>query len=93
MALFPGDSLEIRDALDVAIQVADALELDDELTVGVPTVVFETSFADRFFGFNVFDVMADAERFVVVATKTDGPGELHVVLNWLDELERLVPSN
>jgi hypothetical protein len=43
-----------------------------------------------------FDIMPDG-RFVVVGTQgqsqsTAGPTEIRVVLNWTEELKRLVPS-
>ena len=73
--------------------MAVPVELGDELTVGTPTFLFESSFGDRVFGSESFDVTADGERFVVVESKSQARAELHVVLNWFEELERLVPTN
>ena len=39
-----------------------------------------------------YDVTANGERFLMVVSG-DTSTELHVVLNWFDELERLVPSD
>ena len=37
-----------------------------------------------------FDISNDGERFLLVRERS-GVERLHVVLNWLSELERLVP--
>jgi len=73
--------------------MAVPVELGDELTVGTPTFLFESSFADRVFGSESLDVTADGERFVIVESKSQARAELHVILNWFEELERLVPTN
>ena len=40
-----------------------------------------------------YDVMPDGQRFLVLqSADTSSPGELHVILNWFEELERLVPA-
>lgn len=39
-----------------------------------------------------YDVSPDGRRFVMVKEESTG-GRLHVVLNWLEELKRLVPIN
>jgi hypothetical protein len=56
-----------------------------------PRLLFEQRYA---FGSAVtvanFDVSADGERFVMVKDES-GSGRLNVVLNWFDELTRLVP--
>ena len=73
--------------------MAVRIQLGDELTLGTPTFLFESSFAGGNFGANSFDVTANGERFLVVESSTRTRGELHVVLNWFEELERLVPTN
>ena len=55
--------------------------------------LFESRFVDAVFGSESFDVTADGERFVVVESKSQARAELHVILNWFEELERLVPTN
>ena len=62
---------------------------------GRPTLLFEGSFELGGLLHN-YDVSPDGERFVMVqseeASATDRE-RLHVVLHWLDELERRVPVN
>ena len=38
-----------------------------------------------------YDVSRDGERFLFVG-RDESPKDLHVVLNWFEELERLVPT-
>lgn len=38
-----------------------------------------------------YDVSADGQRFVMVKDET-GSGRLNVVLNWTEELKRLIPT-
>jgi Tol biopolymer transport system component len=59
------------------------------LEVGKPEVLFSGSFegADRYI--QGYDITADGERFLMVAAD---PGKIVVVLNWFEELKRLVPT-
>ena len=44
-----------------------------------------------------FDVSDDGERFLMLkpvnTAETSEPTQFHVVLNWFEELERLVPTD
>ena len=57
-----------------------------------PRELFQTSFVDTY-GLS-WDLAPDG-RFLVVKPSTDGadPNELRTVLNWFEELKRLVPTN
>jgi len=69
---------------------------------GTPTRVLEGPY---FFGtigagdaaFRTYDVAPDGRRFLMIkeggADQTAAPASLIVVLNWVDELKRLVPLN
>jgi Tol biopolymer transport system component len=63
-----------------------------ELTFSAPRLLFEQRYA---FGSSVtaanYDVSPDGERFVMVKDES-GSGRLNVVLNWTEELKRLVPT-
>jgi serine/threonine-protein kinase len=70
------------------------------LSVGKPRVLFEATRpggSSRFFsglpyGRN-YDISPDGERFLVLEMEPDPPiAQVNVVLNWFDELERLVPT-
>jgi len=39
-----------------------------------------------------YDVTADGQRFVMVQAQETDPGQINVVLNWFEELKRLVPT-
>ncbi len=46
-------------------------------------------------GFPFYDVSPDGQRFLMLKpleSQTSGPTQIHVVLNWFEELKRLVPS-
>ena len=75
--------------------VAAAIRTGPVLEAGVPRLLFEWPIGmgyDR-----EYDVTPDGERFVVVgpadptATEASRP-RIRVVLNWVDELKRLVPT-
>ncbi len=56
------------------------------------------TFEDRFqrYGVNLlhYDVTPDGQRFVMVESAVESdPTEVVVVLNWFEELKRLVPTN
>lgn len=58
---------------------------------GPPKKLFEGKFAS---GFNRnYDITPDGQRFIMSAyTQPDKPMQINIVLNWFDELKRLVPS-
>jgi serine/threonine-protein kinase len=70
-----------------------SISTEPEFTAGRPRVLFEGPFN------NVsdlsYDVAPDGQRFIVLQPEYDDSQirELHVVLNWFDELKRLVPSD
>jgi len=40
-----------------------------------------------------YDVFPDGERFLAITKRADAPPvQIHVILNWFEELERLVPT-
>ena len=68
--------------------MAVTVSTNGELTLGKPTRLFE----QRFLG--GFDVTPDGQRFVMVIPKeseTPRPTQLNLILNWGEELNRLVP--
>jgi hypothetical protein len=41
-----------------------------------------------------YDVSADGQEFVMIRNEdSSAPPQIHVVLNWFEELKRLVPTN
>ena len=59
-------------------------------SASVPELVFEGSY---WLATRGYDVAPDGERFLMLKLNTDAQREIHVVLNWFDELERLVPTD
>ena len=62
---------------------------------GKPTPLFEARFRmDPTGNFRNYDVSLDGQRFVMIESAQDlAPAELLVVLNWFEELKRLVPTD
>ena len=71
--------------------MAVALETSAEFRAGKPRQLFEGPFEAHIFP--NYDISPDGDRFVMVRTDSNAPGEIHVVLNWFEELRRLVPTN
>jgi len=73
------------------------IEADASFTFGNPKVVFAETYYFRGLPFlgRTYDISPDGKRFLMI--KEGGPGDeieatqLILVLNWLDELKRLVP--
>ncbi len=61
------------------------------------TFVAETPrqlFEGRFEGaiFSNYDISPAGDRFIMIRSDSNAPREIHVVLNWFEELRRLVPT-
>ncbi len=76
--------------------MAVAIETEPELSVGTTRLLFE----GRFLGTGPvhlrrnYDVSADGQRFLMIKREQDlVPTEIIVILNWFEELKRLVPTD
>ena len=71
----------------------DVLRTEPDLELGEPRILFEEHemFAPHRWSDPAYDVAPDG-RFLLLVADRSGAKILHVVLNWLQELERLVPS-
>jgi serine/threonine-protein kinase len=76
--------------------MAVAIVTEPELSVGTPSLLFE----GRFLGTGSvhlrrnYDVSPDGQRFLMIQREQDlVPTEIVVILNWFEELKRLVPTN
>jgi len=62
---------------------------------GAPQLLFERHYLDQFFLYSAsYDVAPDGKRFLMLkpaAAQNAGSGQLHVVVNWFEELRRRVP--
>ena len=76
--------------------MAVALDMESGFTAGTPQILFEGPYVPTAFSFPFYDVSADGQRFLMlapVASQTGGATQIHVVLNWAEELKRLVPTD
>ena len=86
-----------RDGKELFYRIKDKLMVVPVTTqpafrVGTPTLLFEGSYTYGYsdWSFN-YDVAADGSRFMMVK---EGPTKgVHVLVNWFEELKRLVPTN
>ena len=73
-----------------------AVDITTEPTfrAGTPRLLFEGRYQQSTQGFlPYYDVTADSQRFVMVQRQQGaGATPIHVVLNWFEELKRLVPT-
>ena len=86
-----GGELFFRDGSRMmAVEVGDG----ETFSPGVPRLLFEGY--EKRGGTTNYDVTRDGQRFLMIMSPEDesetGP-EIHVVLNWTEELTRLVPAN
>ena len=73
--------------------LAVEIETEEGLRPGRPRVLFEKEleFAEPW---RNYDISPDGERFVMVQIPAStGRGQLEIVFNWFEEVERLVPTN
>jgi len=70
---------------------------DQALNVGRPKVLFEGSYVSRPrpAGLQQYDISPDGKRFLMIkeGDLAEAQGQINVVLNWFEELKRLVPTN
>ena len=77
--------------------MAVAIETEPELSVGTSRLLFEGRFLPVPSGDDPgssYDISPDGQRFLMIQREQDlVPTEIIVVLNWFEELKRLVPTN
>jgi len=67
-------------------------------SAGVPETLFEGQFSGNLGGLGgntMYDVAPDGQRFVMikVSEEQEAVGQINIVLNWFEELKRLVPTD
>lgn len=71
------------------------VSLSSVVTAARPRLLFEGRYERSFLvsGLRFYDVSPDGQRFLMVKSDTPtAPRQLHLVVNWFEELKRLVPS-
>ena len=63
-------------------------------SVGKPRVLFEGPYLSSSLsaGYLYYDVTPDGQHFLMIKEDQKEPGQINVVLNWFEELKRLVPT-
>ena len=72
-----------------------SIQTEPTFQAETPRLLFEDSFTESYLSATSnYDVTADGQRFVMVQTSQERvePESLNIVLNWFEELKRLVPT-
>ena len=75
--------------------IAVAIATEPELAPGKPTLLFEGRYRSGLSTGNPatgYDVAPDGRFVMIRAEESPGPAQINVVLNWFEELKRLVPT-
>ena len=69
------------------------VETDPRFSAGLPRILFEGRFQMGRGGGQNYDVSSDGRRFLMIRSPQGQElTEIRVVLNWAEELKRLVPT-
>jgi len=69
---------------------------DTGFHAGIPEILFEGNFVLENFdsGATNYDVTPDGQHFLMIkAIEEEVAGQINVILNWFEELKRLVPTD
>ena len=67
------------------------IKTEPTFSAGSPVVLFTGRYT-TFTGPTLnYDISPDGQRLLMIKQE-EGPGQIHVVLNWFEELKRLVPT-
>jgi Tol biopolymer transport system component len=72
-----------------------SVQTDPTFRHGRPEVLFEGRYvSSRINPWNpYYDISADGQQFLMIKNVEGRTGQINVVLNWFEELKRLVPTN
>jgi serine/threonine-protein kinase len=77
--------------LDAEKLVAVDVETGDEFAADTPRALFDDCYLGHIAYGRTYDITPDGQRFVMVKEMNPPPRRVAVVLNWFEELKRLVP--
>ena len=86
-----GRELFYRDLYAEKLMVVD-VETGNDFAAGSPRVLFDDSYMEHITYGRTYDITPDGQRFVMVKEMSPPPRRIAVILNWFEELKRLVPS-
>jgi len=71
-----------------------SVQTEPTFRAGRPEVLFEESYRAtiRPLGYQYYDISPDGQRFLMIR-RDEAPAYINVVLNWFEELNRLVPTD
>ncbi len=75
--------------------IVASVQTDPTFRAGRPEVLFEGSFKRTIIGpvaMPYYDISPDGQRFLMIKAVEGNTGQINVVLNWFEELKRLVPT-
>lgn len=76
------------------MMMAVSVTTEPNFISGKPSLLFEGDYsADLDFPSANYDVTADGQQFLMIRPEGSSSQTLNVILNWFDELERLVPTD
>ena len=70
-----------------------SVETEPVFSAGKPEVLFEGSYVSHSGGMQYYDISPDGQQFLMLKEEQTTTGQINVVLNWFEELKRLVPTN
>ncbi len=75
--------------------MAVSVQTEPTFRAGRPEVLFEGRYVITRFqpGYQYYDISPDGQRFLMIKAEEGSTGQINVVLNWFEELKRLVPVN
>ena len=69
-----------------------SVETKPNFSAAKPTVLFEGSYVIHPRGLHYYDISPDGQRFLMIKEEQTTTAQINVVLNWFEELKRLVPT-
>jgi len=74
--------------------MAVSIEREPTFSAGKPEVLFEGSYlsSESDPEFQYYDIFPDGQRFLMIKVEEGTTAQINVVLNWFEELKRLVPT-
>ncbi len=71
------------------------VETEPTFSAGRPSVLFEGSYvvSTTSPAYRYYDVSPDGQRFLMIKEAGAEEAQINVVLNWFEELKRLVPTD
>ena len=72
-----------------------SVQTEPTFNAGRPRVLFEESYLSSSIslGYQYYDISPDGQRFLMIKEVGAGEAQINVVLNWFEELKRLVPTD